>query len=295
MLLSISSQPSRRKDRPRRTLHLRCDVCSREYEKEYFSHIEKAQFHFCSEACQTRAQLKGGVLDLKKRQLFVERYGVESPQRIAAVREKTRLTNLERYGVEVSSQATIVKDRARQTNQKRFGVDWHTQSENFMMKAKATWTANYGVDHPMKSDEVKAKYDFCEIWRKAHETKKLNGTYASSKAENRFHERLMKLFEHVERQVPIQHESGTWLIDFKIGNTYVQFDGEYWHGLDRFVGVIASSSGLRNCAIMRAYERDRVQDAWFVFNGMRLVRITDFHEKTLTDVELQRLLTMQDG
>ena len=291
MFLFISSLPSRRKAFPKRMLHLRCDVCAREYEKKYFTHIEKASHHACSRACQRQAQLVGGTLDIKKRQVMIERYGVDNPQRVEAFKEKSRQTNLERYGCEVGSQSDKVKERARQTNQERFGVDWHTQSENFNNKAKETWKNNYGVDHPMKSDVVKAKYDFTASWRKAHKTKKKNGTYASSRVERTFHERLGKLFSDVQTQVRVEHAGGIWLVDFRVGETYLQLDGVYWHGLDRPIEVIRASTKPRDRAIARAYDHDRQQDVWFARRNTRLIRITDRQAKTVSDVDLRQLLT----
>lgn len=291
MLLSIYSQPSRRKSFPKRTLHLRCDVCNREYEKPYYTHIETALHHACSRTCQSRAQHVGGALDEKKRQVMLERHGVENPQQSADVRQKTRQTNLRRYGHEVSSKSDQVKERARQTNQEKFGVDWHTQSKNFVDKSKLTWEERYGVDHPMKSSEVKAKYDFTASWRKAHETKKRNGTYASSQVERWFHERIVRLFENVETQVRVEHETGVWLIDFQVRSTYVQLDGIYWHGLDRPIDVIRASEKPRDKAIVRAYDHDRQQDAWFKAHGLKLVRVTDRQAKMMSDDDILLLLT----
>lgn len=293
MLLCISSQPSQHKSRLKRTLHLKCDICDREFIKPFFAHIEQARHHFCSRECQGKAQHKGGLLDIKKRQVMHDRYGVENPQQLKCVREKSRRTNVERYGTEVGSQSEQVKAVARRTNIERYGVEWHTQSENFAEKSAKTWMNKYGVNHPMKSEVVKAKYDFLASWRKAHETKKLNGTYASSKGEKKFFLRLCKLFRNVERQVPVIYENGTWHVDFKIDDTYVQFDGVYWHGLDRSLKEICESDKPRDKVIFARFEHDRYQDVWFTERNMKLIRITDRQEKKLSDDELRRLLTNQ--
>lgn len=291
MLLFISSTPSRRKSRPKRTLHLRCDVCDVEYTKPFSTHVEVALYHICSRNCHTLAQRTGGLLDQKKRVTFLTRYGADNPQRIETFHKATRATNIERYGVAVSSQAGVVKERARLTNRERFNVDWHTQSENFFEKSKKTWLHRYGVDHPMRSVVVKRKHDFSCSWKKAHETKKKNGTYSSSNCERKFFERLQKLFPHVETQIHVQHDVGVWLIDFRVGDVYVQLDGSYWHGLDRPIDVIKSSTKPRDGAIVRAFYRDREQDAWFAAQNMRLIRITDKQAKSLTDDALRGLVT----
>lgn len=234
--------------------------------------------------CQATLQHKGGALDVRKRERFIERYGVDNPLKDPAIQRRVRTTNVARYGVPVSSQAESVKEKAKATNQERFGVDWHTQSANFDEKSRATWLEKYGVDHPMRSDEVKAKYDFKAIWAKAHATKKNDGTYARSSAEDLFYAALVTVFgvTDVERSVPIKSDSGAmWVIDFRVKtvDVYVQFDGAYWHGLDRPLDVIKEEKHARDTMILHAFDRDRTQDAWFATHGMKLVRVTDVEFK----------------
>ena len=68
-----------------------------------------------------------------------------------------------------------------------------------------------------------------------------------------------------------------WPIDFyvKDNDTYIQFDGEYWHGLDRPLDEIAKFKTPRDRTILRKYQIDREQVEWFRSTGKRLLRITD--------------------
>lgn len=68
-----------------------------------------------------------------------------------------------------------------------------------------------------------------------------------------------------------------WIVDFYIKSidTYVQFDGVYWHGLDRTLKELKASKSPRDIMIRKARARDRKQDRWFKANGKRLVRVTD--------------------
>lgn len=104
---------------------------------------------------------------------------------------------------------------------------------------------------------------------------KRNGSYASSAWEREFEQYLVARFgDHdVERQASVNG----WKIDFKVRSldTYVQFDGEYWHGLDRPHKQLRASASQRDKAILGSWKRDRDQDAWFAANGLRLVRVTD--------------------
>lgn len=108
----------------------------------------------------------------------------------------------------------------------------------------------------------------------------------SSKAKARFSELLRERFGEVKHQKWVNG----WPIDFYIPSidTYVQFDGVYWHGLDRPIEVIRASNLVRDKAIVKKWETDRVQDAWFTSNGLRLIRVTDVQFKN----EGQRLLAL---
>ena len=285
MLLNIFFFFFRCRSRPKRVLHLRCDICNEEFDKNYVKHIELAESHVCSRKCQADAQRRGSFIDTKKRNIMLSRYGVDNPQRVHEIRERTKSTNLSRYGT-----TAFNLEKIKSTNRALHGVDWHTQSSNFAMKSKETWIQRYGVDHPMKSDVVKQRYDFKSNTIRAHATKKLNGTYANSSVEDRFAERLSRLAANVERQVIVEHDQGSWIVDFRINDLYLQFDGEYWHGLDRSLDEISSSKSKRDVAIFTAFQRDRAQDEWFHENGKKLIRVTDRTAKIMTDEKLLQLI-----
>ena len=66
-------------------------------------------------------------------------------------------------------------------------------------------------------------------------------------------------------------------IDFYIKSidTYIQFDGIYWHGLDRNINEIKNSDKKRDEGRYKTYMKDREQDGWFKLSDLKLVRITD--------------------
>ena len=67
------------------------------------------------------------------------------------------------------------------------------------------------------------------------------------------------------------------IFDFYITekNTLVEVDGTYWHGLDRPIDVIMSSTSPRDVSIFQKWKNEREQDVWFVAHGLKLIRITD--------------------
>jgi hypothetical protein len=107
---------------------------------------------------------------------------------------------------------------------------------------------------------------------------KLSGTYRKSKSEDQCYDLLCECFgaDDVERQVRINDR---WAIDFYIKSidtyVYVQFDGVYWHGLDRPIELIAEHRTKRDVQIHKKWATDREQDAWFSERGMKLIRISD--------------------
>lgn len=111
---------------------------------------------------------------------------------------------------------------------------------------------------------------------KIHQTLKQNGTYVKSRDEDAFFEYLCQCVEDeavIERQVMVNG----WRIDFYIKSidTYVQFDGEYWHGLDRPLSVIAEHYSPRDINIEGTFYKDIEQNDWFNQNRKSLVRVTD--------------------
>jgi hypothetical protein len=73
-------------------------------------------------------------------------------------------------------------------------------------------------------------------------------------------------------------------------DTYVQFDGVYWHGFDRLIEDIVEYKSPRDVIIHRKWNTDRAQDAWFKDAGMHLIRVTDTEFKTMENDVLQKLV-----
>jgi len=111
----------------------------------------------------------------------------------------------------------------------------------------------------------------------------------------------LKLYEILRRKIPdiihhkwVKSDNEVWCIDMYIPsiNTYVQFDGIYWHGLDRDISEIERAAKQRDIdkSILEARKRDMRQNEWFLKNGKRLVRITDIDFLKNPDVCVQKVL-----
>lgn len=128
-----------------------------------------------------------------------------------------------------------------------------------------------------------------------HLTTMMNNGSLCSKGELALRELLKTKYPNTKYGVWI-HKSQTgskqmWNIDLYVPqiDTYVQFDGVYWHGLDRPIELIKESSRQRDKVIYKKWLIDRAQDEWFAKMSKRLVRITDVEFKKDVNACLRRI------
>jgi len=96
----------------------------------------------------------------------------------------------------------------------------------------------------------------------------------SSKEEDKFYEFLCDNLgkENFERHKVI---NDFWSIDlfYRPRSLYVQFDGIYWHGLDRSLEEIKNRKCKQGRQIYKKYQIDRRQEVWFKKNNISFIRI----------------------
>lgn len=297
---------------------LTCDFCQTEFRRS--QSYQFAKFHFCSRKCQNDARVDvtsdysksiretlvqkfgsvGVLCDERIRNKYTQtslnRYGTEHPSSSPTVREKLskslinanvergdqflqkrKESNLLRYGVEFPSQNELIKAKVALTFKQRYGGRLN-QSSTIKSKIQDTMKIRYGVTNPMQNST---------IVEKNLRTRMINSTKSwSSHIENEFYICLCKRFGELDvlRQVRVFE----FRPDFYIRSidTYVEFDGVYWHGLDRTQEQLRESNSIRDKSILKKWQRDREQDRFFSENHLRLVRITDSsfkkdHDKVL--------------
>ena len=243
----------------------------------------------------------------------LERFGAPVMTQTEHFKEKSKATCLEKFGVEYAAQSPIVQAKLVETRIERFGVPYMMQLPRVKEAMRAGVVSKYGVNSVMLVPEIYAKakatmlerygapvtFSVPELMAKAAATmlerygKAYYATAGKSRAEDSFYEVLCIQFgvADIRRQVlvkPNSDRSKYWLIDFYVASidAYVQFDGEYWHGLDRPIEVISEFKYVRDVSILGAWERDKRQDIWFAENGLKLVRVTDreFAESDWNDI-----------
>lgn len=250
-----------------------CDQCKKTYTKSYKKRFlgTKTGF-FCSYVCTGTWKLRNGIT---KENLFSQKSRNKAKENVCKsytenkelILDKIKSTYVEKYGVDNISQLQEIKLKKQNTCLQKFGYPHAAQNSDIKQKMINTFQEKYGTNHPLLNEHVK---------QKALQTMKKKGVVQSqSILESRFFNTLKELFgtDDVEQHILCNN----WNIDFYIRSldVYVQFDGVYWHGLDRPYKVIASSKNRRDTYILKTIVRDSYQNRWFVQNNKILIRITD--------------------
>lgn len=236
--------------------HLRCDNCGIEF-TEKLSQCKDSKRHYHSRECQGTARQRGGIahneIYEKVRSTFMDHYGTSSLGASLEIRRKIEATNLQKYGAKNVLGSKQIREKRKQTMIER-----------------------YGAENSMNCEQIKAKYDFRTMAVRRHQKMKENGTYAHSRIEDRFYEALCRQFSEADIERP-KIVNRKWPIDFYIRSVdvYVQFDGVYWHGLDRPLDVIKEFKTPRDRVIYQKFITDCEQKSWFAEQNLKLVRVTD--------------------
>lgn len=244
----------------------------------------------------------------KVKQTWLDKYGVECPSQSHVVQEKAKQTRIERFGVPYMMQLPRVQEALREGTMQKHGVPYNLQAPEVRKKIAAVLVERYGSLCSLTAPEVRAKAEetmvklygavnfaqTAEFLVKRNETMKRNGSYGKSGPEDALYGLLCDTFgsDQIERQCLVNGHR----VDFYVRSidTYVELDGVYWHGLDRPLHEIRASDGPRDVGILRTYESDRHQDAWFSAHGMRLIRITDIEYRRSSAACLCRISSCCD-
>jgi hypothetical protein len=218
----------------------------------------------------------------KSKQTMIERYGVDNPQKSEDIKQRTKQTCIERYSANNPLSSPVIRERIRKNHIHKYGVDNPSQRSDVKLKKIATSLKNYGVEHPMQSEEIQ---------QKRFKSFLTNGKGLVSKIEFRCLMALRELFKEVIHQ----HSVNGWMIDFYIPSqeTYIQFDGVYWHGLNLSKEQLENPTTKRMQDIASKWKRDRDQDKWFLEHSKKLVRIREdeFVEWERSNLVSERLTT----
>lgn len=127
----------------------RCDVCGNENQISYKDYLKNYNKHnyYCCMNCASR----------KRADTLLEHFGVDSPLKSEAIKNKVRNTCVQKYGVEYVTQAKEVKDKIRNTCKERYGFTSIGLVPQIQNKAKETNKKKYGSEYVMGTNYFKEK------------------------------------------------------------------------------------------------------------------------------------------
>lgn len=265
------------------------ETCKEKYDTDFpnqAEEIRKKKIETCRERYGVDFSISSPEARKKSSESLVKKYGFSSYLATKECRDNLKSFSLDKWGVEHPSQSEEIKSKKRETSLKRYGVDNISKSEEIKLKKQKTCQERYGVDNPFQSDEIVSHIDKPTAWRKRFETMKNRGTILQSSVEENVYQIFCNKFgvDDVERQVLINNR---WPIDFYVMslNVYIQFDGVYWHGLDRQIEEIAQHKTKQDVVIHKKWITDREQDEWFKSKNLKLFRLS---ERDLTEEGLNK-------
>lgn len=255
-----------------------CDECGAEHHTAYKASHACSTLTFCSKACNKLSR-SSGKLAQQWKQTKLERYGVEHSSQVPGATQKMIETRIKTTGASAPSEHTSSSNaKFRATMMERHGAEYPSQAQGVKVKKLKTYRERYGVDNPLSSGspfrDPGAAVRGGQVGYRSLVLK--HGDRVLSKPEAALHVWLVDRYGYhdIEQQVPVKHGLGgrktCWLVDFYVRSidTYIEMDGVFWHGLDVAYGDLHPYARM-------VYDRDRVQDVWFVGNGKKLVRVTD--------------------
>lgn len=173
-----------------------------------------------------RGPLEAPSVQAAAKATHLARHGVENPFARDDVKDQIRQTVREHYGVDNPSLSPVIQERRRQTMQERYGVDNPFASETVKEQIHQTVQERYGVDYAVQSDEIIAR---------AMDTKRKNGTFATSSAEDALYELLVGYADQLGMTVVRQHRDEKrypFAVDFYIPerDLFIELNGSWSHG-----------------------------------------------------------------
>ena len=222
----------------RAKIFVKCDYCGDEYCMCYNVYNKRSR-NIKKDACYK-------CLNIKVKEVFNKKYGVNSlneiPGRLekAVVTRKNRtkeekmvtadkikVTSMKRYGCEHPMQSRELQLKFEESSFKKYGVRRPTQNKDVMNKVRATLMMKYGVENPTQNEEIKQK----SIFKKSS-----NGTQTSSKQQNLLHQYIGGQLNYQwdnyfidiafpEDKIAIEYNGGGHNLGVKLGNiTEQQFN-----------------------------------------------------------------------
>ncbi len=145
---------------------VKCDICGMErmlMYRKYLKNINCYNYYSCSSKCSTD----------KKKLTFIEKYGVDNPNKSDIIKVKKKLTCIEKYGVDNPNKCDIIKNKTKLTCIEKYKNCSYVNSSEF----KIIMNEKYGVDNPMMSYLINDKRIKTSFKINKFESVKYQGNY----------------------------------------------------------------------------------------------------------------------
>jgi hypothetical protein len=159
-------------DKIRYKMKLKSDEIS-ERIKNFYSTLSEEDINLINEKRKNTNLERYGVENISQNESIKEKVKKTSLDRWGGftmqseeLRKKVKATNLKKYNTEYTIQSDIVKEKTKQTNLERYGYESALKNDTIREKIKNTLLERYGVNNPMKLDYVvnKLREKFKEKW-----------------------------------------------------------------------------------------------------------------------------------
>ncbi len=131
-------------------INVECDYCYITKEvsyREYNRNISHNNKFSCSNKCGS----------LKKKEISIYKYGVESPSMLEDIKNKNKKTCLGKYGEEYYMLTNDFKEKSEKTMLKRYGTNNPMHSQVIRDRFKETILNEYGVENIFQSELIREK------------------------------------------------------------------------------------------------------------------------------------------
>jgi hypothetical protein len=127
-----------------------CDYCLSLKKIKYYLYLKNISHNgkfSCGNKCGS----------IKKKEISLVKYGVDSPSKLEHIKEKNRNTCKDKYGVDSYMKTDEFKKKSKNKILEIWGVEHIMQSEEIKEKIKCTNLEKYGSENVFQSEEIKEK------------------------------------------------------------------------------------------------------------------------------------------
>jgi hypothetical protein len=183
-----------------------------------------------SKRCSKECGWRDPMVSRKRKNTFIEKYGVDCFTKTNEYLEKVKKTNNEKYGVDFYLQSDDKKKKSIDTNILKYGVEHHMMSQDFMREFKNKTRESYGVDNISKLESVKEKKK--TTFQKNYG---LNHIFCSNEIKGDLFKKKYGYNPYISIEMKSEfdvYKDEVWKLTYRIKKTLI----ENWNGYDYYDG-----------------------------------------------------------